>query len=144
MASLSDLVNAMFGVEGNNPNFVGNNNPGNLIFVGQPGAVPGVGGFAAFATLADGIAAAGNQVSLDLSRGTDAIGRPTTTLAQLIGSWSPGNAPGNTPASTSNYISSVSASTGIDPNADLASQLANFHKVPVHLHKEQRILAVVG
>ena len=139
MASLSDLVNAMFGVEGNNPNLAGNNNPGNLIYVGQAGATEGAGGFAAFATLADGIQAAENQVTLDLSRGTDATGRPTTTLAELIGSWSPGNAPGNTPQATSNYISNVSGATGIDPNADLASQLLGFHKVPVHLHKEQRI-----
>lgn len=139
MASLSDLVNAMFGVEGNNPNFAGNNNPGNLIFVGQPGAVLGSGGFAKFASLNDGIMAAQNQVSLDLSRGTDAAGRPTTTLAQLISSWSPGNAPGNTPASTTNYINNVSSATGIDPNADLVSILG-FHKVPVHLHREQRIL----
>lgn len=140
MATLSDLVNAMFGVEGNNPNFAGNNNPGNLIFVGQPGATAGAGGFAAFPTLAAGIQAAQNQVTLDLNRGTDATGRPTTTLAELISSWSPASAAGNSPASTASYIARVSGDTGIDPNGDLASSLANFHKVPIHLHKEQRIM----
>lgn len=132
MPSLSDLVNAMFGVEGNNPNFAANNNPGNLIFVGQPGAVQGSGGFAKFATLQDGINAAENQIQLDLSRGTDATGRPTTTLAELINSWSPASAPGNSATSTNNYISTVSSATGIDPNADLASVLAGFQKIPVH------------
>ena len=119
--TIQDLANAMFEVEGSN--LATNNNPVNLIYVGQTGATQGVDGIAAFASLQDGINAAINQIQLDLSRGTDAAGNPTTTLAQLISSWSPPTAAGNSVASTNNYISTVSTSTGIDPNADLASQL---------------------
>jgi hypothetical protein len=133
MATLSDLVNAMFGVEGNNPNLAGNNNPGNLMYVGQAGATLGAGGFAAFQTLADGIQAAQNQIVLDLTRGTAGNGQPVNTLTQLIANgWSPANAPGNSQASTDNYISTVASATGIDPNAPLATQLSDFPKAKGH------------
>jgi hypothetical protein len=124
MATIQDLVNAMFGVEGNNPNFAANNNPGNLIYAGQPGATLGAGGFAAFATLQDGINAAISQVQLDVTRGTAGNGLPTTTLAELISNgWSPPSAPGNSQAATDSYVSTVASKTGIDPNADLADVL---------------------
>jgi hypothetical protein len=130
MATLQDLANAMFGVEGSNPNLASNNNPGNLVYVGQAGATEGVGGFAAFATLADGIQAAINQIGLDLTRGTAGNGQPTTTLSELISNgWSPPSAPGNSQASTTNYINTVASQTGIDPNSSLISQLSDFRPV---------------
>ena len=115
MATIADLSQAMFGVEGVNPHFTPNNNPGNLVFAGQNGAVLGAGGFAKFPTYDAGVAAAQAQITLDLTRGTDITGRPTTTLSELIKSWS------TTDQST--YISTVAANTGIDPNADLSAQL---------------------
>jgi hypothetical protein len=133
-ATLTDLALAMASVEsGTSPTALSivNNNPGNLIYAGQPGATQGAGGFAAFPTYAAGLQAEENQINLDLTRGTDAGGNPTTTLAQLITSWAPPNAPGNTPQTTANYISSVAASTGIDPNASLATQLAAGSAIPV-------------
>lgn len=118
MPTIQDLASAMFTVEGTGANDLNhrNNNPGNLIFVGQTGAVKGEGGFAKFGSWQDGIDAAIAQISLDLKRGTDAIGRPTTTLSQLIKSWST--------TDQASYTSTVAGATGIDPNADLASQLA--------------------
>jgi hypothetical protein len=134
MPTIQDLANAMFGVEGITPssgNFT-NNNPGDLIYVGQAGATLGANGFAAFATLEDGIQAAINQIALDLTRGTTASGAPTTTLAQLISNgWSPPNAPGNSQASTNAYVNTVASNLGIDPNADLASQIG-FQKGKIH------------
>lgn len=93
-----------------------NNNPGNLVFAGQPGATPGAGGFAAFDSYADGRAALVNQIDLDATRGTDVNGNPTTTVAQLIASWAPPSQ-----NDTATYVANVSASTGFDPNAPLES-----------------------
>jgi len=94
-----------------------NNNPGNLVYAGQPGATLGVGGFAAFSSYADGQAALVNQIQLDATRGTDVNGNPTTTLSQLIGSWAPASDGNDTAA----YIANVSAATGYDPSASLSS-----------------------
>lgn len=116
-------VNAIAGAiqqqEGYYPGSVSytNNNPGNLVYAGQPGATPGPGGFAKFQTLADGQNALLNQINLDATRGTDVNGNPTTTIAQLISSWAPSSA-GN---DTASYIANVSATTGYDPNAPLSS-----------------------
>lgn len=95
-----------------------NNNPGNLIYVGQAGASPGAGGFAKFPTYAAGRSALTDQITLDAVRGTDASGNPTTTVSQLINSWAPASDPRNDPAS---YIASVATQTGFDPNASLSS-----------------------
>ena len=93
-----------------------NNNPGNLVYAGQPGATPGAGGFADFTSYAAGYQALTNQITLDATRGTDINGNPITTLSQLINSWAP---PSQNPTAT--YISNVSAATGFDPNAPLSS-----------------------
>lgn len=103
-----------------------NNNPGNLVFAGQPGASPGAGGFAQFATYDQGLAAAKNQITLDATRGTDVNGNPTGTLAQLLSSWAPPSE-NNTAA----YISGVSGFTGFDPNASLSSLGASSPSVYV-------------
>lgn len=125
MATVSDLTSAMFNVEGNNPNLATNNNPGNLVYVGQAGATLGAGGFAAFPSLVDGIAAANAQANLNINRGSCANGNPISNLIDFISCWSPANAPGNSLASTNNYIASVASQTGIDPSAPLAAQLTN-------------------
>lgn len=93
-----------------------NNNPGNLVYVGQPGASPGAGGFASFASYDLGLQALRNQITLDASRGTDVNGKPTTTVSELLSSWAPASE-----NDTAGYIASVSAQTGFDPNAPLSS-----------------------
>lgn len=95
-----------------------NNNPGNLMYVGQAGATGADSrGFAIFPTLSAGQAAEQTQVALLINRGTCANGDPVTNEAQLIGCWSPANDPRNAPGSTNTYIQNVSAWTGLDPNA---------------------------
>lgn len=142
MATLQQLASAMFGFENDGSGLAANNNPGNLIYVGQTNATPGTGGFAKFATLQDGIDAAIDQIGLDLTRGAAGNGQPTTTLAELISNgWSPPNAPGNSPASTQNYIATVAANTGIDPSAPLTDQLVDFQPVKgVHHIQVPRML----
>lgn len=95
-----------------------NNNPGNLVYAGQPGASAGAGGFARFSSYDAGLTALKNQITLDASRGTDANGNPINTVSDLISSWAPSSDPrNNTPA----YIASVASQTGFDPNAPLSS-----------------------
>jgi hypothetical protein len=117
-AAVSAIAAAITVQEGNGPATLAtrNNNPGNLIYVGQAGATQGAGGFAAFSTPAAGQAALENQITLDATRGTDATGKPTTTVAELITSWAPPSS-NNTAA----YIASVQIQTGYDPNAPLSS-----------------------
>lgn len=117
-AAVAAIGTAIQNQEGYYPGSVAyrNNNPGNLVYAGQPGASPGVGGFAAFDSLADGQAALQKQITLDATRGTDVNGNPTTTLAELITSWAPPSE-----NDTASYIANVSASTGFDPNAPLSS-----------------------
>jgi len=95
-----------------------NNNPGNLVYVGQSGATLGSGGFAHFQTYDQGLAALKSQILLDATRGTDAKGMPVNTVSDLISSWAPASDPRN---NTAAYIASVSSQTGFDPNAPLSS-----------------------
>lgn len=93
-----------------------NNNPGNLVYAGQPGASPGAGGFADFSSYDAGLSALKNQITLDATRGTDVNGNPINTVSDLITSWAPPSQ-NNTAA----YIASVSAQTGYDPDAPLST-----------------------
>jgi hypothetical protein len=68
-----------------------NNNPGNLRFAGQPGAVKGEGGFAKFSSVEQGVQALKNQIRLDSSRGY--------TLGGFINKYAP-----PTENNTSQYI----------------------------------------
>lgn len=92
-----------------------NNNPGNLVYAGQPGATPGAGGFAAFSSYSAGYSALENQINLDFTRGTDVNGKPINTVADLINSWAPPSE-----NDTAGYIAAVSAQTGLDPDASLS------------------------
>jgi hypothetical protein len=95
-----------------------NNNPGNLVYAGQPGATQGAGGFAAFSSYNAGYSALLNQINLDATRGTDVNGNPTTTVGQLIASWAPSSDPANnTPA----YVASVVSQTGYSASDNLLS-----------------------
>jgi hypothetical protein len=94
-----------------------NNNPGNLRFVGQRGAVAGDGGFAAYPSYKEGLAALLDQIQLNASRGADAAGRPVVTVADLIYSWAPPSE-NNTAA----YVASVERQTGF-AGGDVLNQL---------------------
>jgi hypothetical protein len=108
-ASALKIAAAIQVQEGWNPSTLSfrNNNPGNLRYAGQAGAVQGAGGYAAFPTYDAGLNALVGQIQLDASRGTDAAGRPVVTVEDLISSWAPPNE-NDTPA----YVASVVSQTG--------------------------------
>jgi len=89
-----------------------NNNPGNLVYAGQPGAVPGQGHgaspFAKFPTMEAGWNALLNQVVLDQSRGH--------TLGSFINKYAPPSE-----NDTASYITNMANRLGVSPNTPLAN-----------------------
>jgi hypothetical protein len=79
-----------------------NNNPGNLRFAGQAGAIPGKSGFAQFPSPELGFIALQNQIQLDQHRGL--------TLQQFLGKYAPPSE-----NDTAKYIANVSKSLGLAP-----------------------------
>ncbi len=80
------------------PRGLRNNNPGNLKFAGQPGAIgKDAQGFAIFGTPAEGVAAMRRQLGLYRSRGLD-------TISSILSTWAPASAGNDTAA----YIAAVS------------------------------------
>jgi hypothetical protein len=84
------------------------NNPGNLMYVGQSGASAGTNGLAVFPSYQAGLSALVDQINLDSSRGL--------TLSQFISKYAP---PGEN--NTSAYLSFVSQYTGFSPSDPLSS-----------------------
>jgi len=121
-AALDSITAAIVQREGSSPGSLAdrNNNPGNLVYVGQAGAVRGDGGFAKFQTRADGIQALKNQITLDAVRGSDVTGRPINSISDLISSWAPPSE-----NDTAGYIRFVASTTGYDPDAPLSSLSAS-------------------
>jgi hypothetical protein len=106
---------------------VQNNNPGNLMYAGQPGAIGADSrGFAIFSTLQLGQTAEVNQINLDITRGTCATSAPVTDLSDLITCLSPPSQ-----NDTATYISNVSAWTGIDPTANLQALSTGITSTPI-------------
>lgn len=89
------------------PLAVANNNPGNLRFVGQPGAVQGKGGFAKFESPEAGIQAMKNLLVLRKNQGM--------TLNQLINSYAP-----PIENDTDLYINQISSALNVPPNTPLS------------------------
>jgi hypothetical protein len=87
-----------------------NNNPGNLRFVGQPGATQGEGGFARFETPDAGMAAMRAQIELDTQkRGLN--------LTDFLNKYAP-----PTENDTNRYIGFVTKKTGLDPKAKITPE----------------------
>lgn len=84
-----------------------NNNPGNLRFVGQSGAIPGEGGFASFPSMEAGYNALKKQIALDSRRGL--------TLGQYIAKFAPPNE-----NDTATYIAQAAKSVGATPDTPLS------------------------
>lgn len=85
-----------------------NNNPGNINFAGQAGALKEGGAdgrFAVFPTMVDGVAALDKQLNLYLSRGKN-------TISQIVSTYAPG-ADKNNEAAYRSYLSRV---TGLGAN----------------------------
>ena len=93
------------------------NNPGNLNYAGQPGAMPttmGNGQEAQFASIDAGIAATDAQLALDARRGL--------TLAQRLSTWATGNKDA--------YVANVSGWLGVDPNTPLSDLISQQSTIP--------------
>lgn len=100
-------IKGLRGGGGASPLGIRNNNPGNLNFVGQSGASRS-GRFAAFGSMAEGIAALDDQLRLYASRGND-------TVRGIIGKWAPPS-DGN---DTGSYIAEVAKKLGVSADAHL-------------------------
>jgi hypothetical protein len=94
-----------------------NNNPGNLVYAGQPGASPGAGGFAAFDTYEDGLQALYNQLNLYANGTCGACGGQPLTIAQMTAIYAPAGQGSNNPTA---YANNISAAVGADPNTQLS------------------------
>jgi hypothetical protein len=94
------------GGAGGDPLGIRNNNPGNLNFAGQTGASR-AGRFAAFGSMAEGIAALDDQLHKYASRGND-------TVRGIIGTYAP---PGEN--DTGSYIAEVAKKLGVSPDLHL-------------------------
>jgi len=94
-----------------------NNNPGNLRFAGQVGAVKGEGGFAKFTSPGHGYTALKNQINLDASRGL--------SLESFIGKYAPPSE-----NNTNQYITQAVKNLGVSKNTPIkqipAEALAKF------------------
>jgi hypothetical protein len=86
-----------------------NQNPGNLVFVGQSGAVQGASGFAKWPSYAAGWQGLLNQINIDASNGL--------TLSQFISKYAPPSQ-NNTAA----YLAQLESATGYGPD-DLLSDV---------------------
>ena len=84
-----------------------NNNPGNLRFVGQPGAVQGTGGFAKFSSPEAGLQAMKTLLTKYSSSGD--------TLASMINKYAPPSE-----NDTNTYVSQMAKALGVDPNTPLS------------------------
>ena len=84
-----------------------NNNPGNLIFVGQAGATKGAGGFAKFATYDDGKQALDDQIQLYAARGM--------SIQDMMNVYAPAS-DGNNPTA---YAAQIASALGVSPSTNL-------------------------
>lgn len=109
LTSIATAIGNFEGVNVANSLAQRNNNPGNLKYAGQSGAIgQDANGFAIFDTQSDGQAALLSQLNLYAGRGL--------TLSQALNIYAP-----SSENNTSNYIGYVSSQTGIDPNASLSN-----------------------
>ena len=91
------------------------NNPLNLKFANQKTAIGTDGPFAKFATPADGVTAASDQLSKYFARGKN-------TIRSIVSTWAP-----PTENDTEGYIKSVSGATGFNPNQQLTGDAQTIH-----------------
>jgi hypothetical protein len=90
-----------------------NNNPGNLIYVGQTGATPGAGGFAAFPSYDAGYQALLNQIQNYANRGL--------TIDQMMNLYAPAGQGSNNPTA---YANTIASALGVSTDTTVADALA--------------------
>jgi hypothetical protein len=117
--AMQQMAAAIQQMEGYSPGSVSytNNNPGNLVYAGQPGATAGPNGFAVFDSYQDGLQALYNQLGAYSAGTCSACGGQPLTVAQMTAIYAPAGQGSNDPAA---YASFLSSSLGVDPNASLS------------------------
>lgn len=96
-----------------------NNNPGNLMYAGQAGAIgEDAAGFAIFPDYATGLQALDNQISLDASRGL--------SISAFTAKYAPASA-GNDPVS---YASQIANAAGLSPSDPLSLAISGDSGAP--------------
>ena len=98
-----------------------NNNPGNLIYVGQAGATPGAGGFADFTNYQAGLNALYNQLNLYATGACAACGGQPLTIQQMADIYAPAGQGSNDPTV---YAQNMANALGVSPDTLLSAALA--------------------
>lgn len=106
---LQQVANVIITQENANPAY---NNPGNLMYAGQPGATRGPGGLAVFDTYANGLQALYAQITLDANRGE--------TISDFTAKYAPASIAGNDPVL---YANNIAGALGISPDSPLMNAL---------------------
>lgn len=112
--AIIDIRNSIIRMEGVNPNYVPNNNPGNIRYsISHPEYTPnaigvGAGGFAKYASYDDGVADLDRQIQIDANRGL--------SLDQFVSKYAP-----PVENKTSIYLSNLSNWLGVTPNTKLSN-----------------------
>jgi hypothetical protein len=127
-SAVSTIASTIQQVEGYYPGSLAyiNNNPGNLRYVGQPGAWQGQGGYAAFPSYQAGLDALNRQIQLYAGRGM--------TISQMMAIYAPAS-DGNDPTS---YAARVASALGVSPSTALSDLGAAAPWIPAG------VLDVVG
>lgn len=122
LGQLSTLIQAITTQEGTcpSPSSCKNNNPGNLMYAGQPGATSGPGGFAVFDTYQDGYNALVNQLGLYANGTCQACGGVPQTIASVFQIYAPAGQGSNNPTV---YSNNVAAALGLPTSTPLSSVL---------------------
>lgn len=98
-----------------------NNNPGNLIYVGQAGATLGAGGFADFTNYQAGLNALYNQLNLYATGACAACGGQPLTIQQMADIYAPAGQGSNDPTV---YAQNMANALGVSPDTLLSAALA--------------------
>jgi hypothetical protein len=122
LGQTSSVIQAIITQEGTCPSPAAcqRNNPGNLVYAGQPGASGTPGQLATFDTYEDGYNALVNQLNLYAAGTCGACNGQPQTIASTFQIYAPGSVPGNNPTI---YANNVANAVGVDPNTPLASVL---------------------
>jgi hypothetical protein len=93
------------------------NNPGNLVYAGQPNATAGPNGFAVFDNVADGTQALYNQLNLYAMGTCGACNGQPLTIAEMTSIYAPAGQAGNNPTA---YAINLAAALGVNPDDELS------------------------
>ena len=116
LGDLSTVAQTIQQIEGWFPGSVSyrNNNPGNLKYAGQPGAIgQDAAGFAIFSSYDAGLQALNNQITLDASRGE--------SISDFTAKYAPA-ADQNNPTS---YAAQIASATGLSVSDPLSAALSD-------------------